>query len=53
MSVPAFCILGNKTLHAIAHERPLTRDDLESISGIGPSKAEKFGDAICRICRGD
>jgi len=51
MNVPAFCILGDKTLRAIAHECPLTRDDLESISGIGPSKAEKFGADICRICR--
>ncbi len=53
MKVPAFCILGNKTLRAIAFERPSTLDDLESISGIGPAKAEKFGDAICRICRGN
>ncbi len=50
MNVPAFCILGNKTLRAIALERPSTLDELESISGIGPSKAEKFGAAICRIC---
>ena len=50
MNVPAFCILGNRTLQAIAAECPKTIDDLMTISGVGPSKAEKFGKAICRIC---
>jgi RecQ family ATP-dependent DNA helicase len=48
--VPAFCILGNKTMRAIAQERPLTLEELRCVSGIGPSKAEKFGEEICRIC---
>lgn len=48
--VPAFCILGNKTMRAIAQQRPLTLEELQCISGIGPSKAEKFGEQICRIC---
>jgi len=50
MNVPAFFVLGNKTLQAIAAESPRTVDDLMAISGVGPSKAEKFGKAICRIC---
>lgn len=50
--VPAFCILGNKTLRAIAHECPTTDDDLRMIAGIGPAKADQFGEAICRICSG-
>jgi RecQ family ATP-dependent DNA helicase len=48
--VPAFCVLGNKTLRAIAQQLPTTREELMSVSGIGGMKAEKFGDAICRIC---
>ncbi len=48
--VPAFCVLGNKTLRAIARKGPTTRSDLLSISGIGAAKAERFGDDICRIC---
>jgi superfamily II DNA helicase RecQ len=48
--VPAFCILGNKTIRAIAEQRPITLEELRSVSGIGPSKAEKFGEEICRIC---
>ncbi len=48
--VPAFCVLGNKTLRAIAQQLPTTREELLTVSGIGGMKAEKFGDAICRIC---
>lgn len=48
--VPAFCILGNKTMQAIAQQRPITLEELRCVSGIGPSKAEKFGEEICRIC---
>jgi len=48
--VPAFHILSNKTLRAIAEERPITVPQLLCVSGIGPARAEQFGDEICRIC---
>jgi superfamily II DNA helicase RecQ len=48
--VPAFQVLGNKTMRAIAQQRPITLEELQCVSGIGPSKAEKFGEEICRIC---
>lgn len=48
--VPAFCVLGNKTLRTLAQQQPTTRSQLLTISGIGGAKAEKFGDAICQIC---
>jgi ATP-dependent DNA helicase RecQ len=50
LGVRAFHILGNKTLRAVAVEEPHTVDELLAVSGIGPSKAEKFGEAICRVC---
>jgi len=50
LGVRAFHILGNKTLRAVAIEEPHTLDELLAVSGIGPSKAEKFGEAICRVC---
>ena len=53
MCVAAFMILGNKTLRAVAAECPPTTDDLMTVPGIGPAKAEKFGAAICRICAGE
>ncbi|MGC1870483.1 MAG: ATP-dependent DNA helicase RecQ [Acidobacteriaceae bacterium] len=48
--VPAYCIVGNKTMRDIAQQRPITLEELRCVSGIGPSKAEKFGEEICRIC---
>jgi RecQ family ATP-dependent DNA helicase len=48
--VPAFKVLGNKTMRAIAQQRPITLEELRCVNGIGPSKAEKFGEQICRIC---
>jgi superfamily II DNA helicase RecQ len=50
LGVRAFHILGNKTLRAVAVEQPRTLAELLAISGIGPAKAEKFGEAICRVC---
>jgi superfamily II DNA helicase RecQ len=49
-NVPAFCVLGNKTMRAIAIQRPRTISDLLHVPGIGNAKAEKFGEEICRIC---
>jgi ATP-dependent DNA helicase RecQ len=50
LGVRAFHVLGNKTLRAVAIEQPRTLTELLAISGIGPTKAEKFGEAICRVC---
>ena len=47
---PAFCVFSDKVLHSIAEERPKTLADLVAISGIGATKALKFGDDVCRIC---
>jgi superfamily II DNA helicase RecQ len=47
---PAFLIFPDKTLRAIAIERPRTKEDLLAVDGIGPSKVAKFGAAVCDIC---
>jgi superfamily II DNA helicase RecQ len=52
LGLRAFQIFGDRTLQAIAAERPGTTDELLDVEGIGPQKAERFGAAICRICRG-
>ncbi len=49
---PAFCVFSDKTLRAIASERPLTEEDLLAVDGIGPAKVAKFGAAVCAICAG-
>ncbi|WP_158749382.1 ATP-dependent DNA helicase RecQ [Acidobacterium sp. S8] len=47
---PAFLIFTDKTLRAIAAERPRTEEDLLAVDGIGPAKVTKFGSAVCEIC---
>lgn len=48
-SVPAFRILTDKALHAIAEQRPATAAELLAISGIGISTIEKYGQQIYRL----
>ncbi len=47
---PAFFVFSDKTLRAIAAERPRTEEDLLAVNGVGPAKAAKFGMAVCAIC---
>ena len=47
---PAFFVFSDRTLRAIAAERPLTEEDLLTVDGIGPAKVAKFGAAVCAIC---
>ncbi len=47
--VPAFVVFNDKTLHAIANDRPTDKSSLLAVSGIGPAKAEKFGEDVLRL----
>ncbi|HEX7663743.1 MAG TPA: HRDC domain-containing protein, partial [Polyangiaceae bacterium] len=47
--VPAFRILTDKTLTAIAHDKPRSEESLLRISGIGPSILEKYGKTLLGI----
>lgn len=46
----AFVVLSNRTLRSIVMIRPRTIPDLLRVPGIGPAKAERFGESICAIC---
>jgi len=48
-SKPAFVIASDRTLEDIATTKPTTMDELLLCYGIGPSKAEKYGDEILKI----
>jgi DNA topoisomerase-3 len=48
--VPAFKILKDQSLRAIAAKPPAAPDDLLAVPGIGPSTVKKYGAAICKIC---
>ena len=52
LRVPAYCILHDRTLAAVALVRPANPRELLEIDGIGPAKAEKFGSAILGLCGG-
>jgi ATP-dependent DNA helicase RecQ len=50
--VPAYVILHDRTLHAIAARQPRTLDDLAAISGIGAHKLERYGTALLQTVAG-
>ena len=49
---PAFVVFGDRTLRQIALDAPATAADLQGISGIGPAKAERWGEAILAVVNG-
>ena len=48
--VPAYLVLHDRTVAALAEMRPKTPRQLLDIDGIGPAKVEKFGEAILGLC---
>ena len=47
--LPAYCVLSNETLEAIARARPVDTVALQMVPGIGPVKVEKYGGEILAI----
>jgi superfamily II DNA helicase RecQ len=50
LKVPAFVVMHDRTLAAVAQARPTTPRQLLSVKGMGDAKVERFGEAILRIC---
>jgi superfamily II DNA helicase RecQ len=50
LGVPAYVVLHDRTLAALAGMRPGNPKQMMEIDGIGPAKVEKFGRAILEIC---
>jgi ATP-dependent DNA helicase RecQ len=50
-NLPPYCILADRALIEIAHRKPQTSEELRGISGLGPVKIEKFGDAVLELVR--
>ena len=48
-AVPAYVVLTNVTLDAIANLRPSTLDELSRLPGIGPAKRERYGADILEV----
>ena len=47
--VPAYVILHDATLTAVAESRPTTKADLLALPGLGPVKAERYGDTLLAV----
>ncbi len=50
---PAFMILADTVMRSIANANPQNLTALNAISGMGPSKVDRYGSAILAICRGE
>lgn len=49
LRVPAYVVFDDKTLIALAAERPATVAQLMNVPGIGPKRAENYGPAVLDI----
>jgi ATP-dependent DNA helicase RecQ len=50
---PAFMILGDAVLRAIAINTPQNLSALHAVSGMGPTKVDRYGVDLIALCRGD
>ena len=47
--IPAFRVLPNRTLAALARARPADEDELAAVSGIGPTTIKRYGDRLIAL----
>jgi ATP-dependent DNA helicase RecQ len=52
LQIPAFLVMHDRTLKAVAMSRPANPRQLLEVNGMGPAKVEKFGAAILELCCG-
>jgi len=50
-AVPAYVVMHDKTLEAIAAAMPQSADELGDIPGIGPAKLAAYGDALLQVIK--
>ena len=50
-SVPPYVIASDRTLREIAATRPRSLAELELVHGIGPAKAEKYGEGLLEVVK--
>ncbi|HEX6839552.1 MAG TPA: RecQ family ATP-dependent DNA helicase, partial [Polyangia bacterium] len=49
--LPAYCVFHDRTLAALARQRPATLDEMAAVPGVGPSKLAKYGAAFLDALR--
>ena len=50
LRVPAYVVMHDRTLTALAQARPTNPRELMEVDGMGPAKVEKFGEALLGLC---
>lgn len=50
--IPAFRVLTDQTMYAIAAARPSTPGELLDVHGVGPKMVEKYGKQLLALVRG-
>jgi ATP-dependent DNA helicase RecQ len=50
---PAFMILADAVMRAIANHAPKNLASLNAVPGMGPAKVDRYGAAILAVCRGE
>ena len=50
-SVPAYVVASNRTLVGIAATRPVSKQALYAIHGMGPQRIEQYGDTFLDVVR--
>lgn len=50
--VPAYIVFSDKVLMEMAMRRPGTPSELLDVSGVGPAKLDKYGEAFLEVLRG-
>jgi len=49
--VPAYIVFSDAVLRQMSERVPRTQDELRLISGIGPVKLERYGEAFLEVLR--
>ena len=49
--LPAYCVFHDRTLAALARDRPATLGELAAVPGVGPTKLAKYGAAFLAVLR--
>jgi len=50
--VPAYCVLPDRTLKAVAASRPADREALAALRGVGPTVLERYGERLLALVAG-
>jgi DNA helicase-2/ATP-dependent DNA helicase PcrA len=50
-NVPAYVVFADATLEAVAHKRPESRKALLALPGLGPVKAERYGEKLLELVK--